>query len=168
MLKTIRLQFHPLDSTHIKQLLPIYNDALTMKYIPNNPARWTKEELEQKFRNNYKDIQNGHGIFVVIEKKTGAFMGQAGIYNSFDNYKELEIGYILSSNFWNQEYGTEIAKGLIHYCFTNLKAHKVITRMYSTHLSSIRISEKSGMNFVEKTALADSLYRSTYSIITPT
>ncbi|MBW3520376.1 GNAT family N-acetyltransferase [Flavobacterium sp. NKUCC04_CG] len=165
MLETLRLHFSPLDSSHLEKLLPIYNDALTMKYIPNNPSSWTEVELRQKFCNNFKDIQNGIGVFAVTEKTTGFFIGQAGIYNSFDDFKELEIGYILSSNYWHQGYGTEIAKGLIHHCFTNLKAHKVITRMYSTHLSSIRISEKSGMNFVEKTALDDSLYRSTYSIL---
>ncbi len=168
LFETVQLEFQPLDEKAIGELLQIYNDPLTMKYIPNNPPSWTKEQLDQNFSLQLKNYPLGIGIYAVYEKRSGAFVGQAGIYDSFNKTERLEIGYILSSAFWNQGYGTEICTGLLSYCFKRLKAKTVVARMYSNNIGSVRVAEKSGMSFLESTALTNGLHRSTYIIEHPT
>lgn len=168
LFETVQLEFKPLDEKALGELLQIYNDPITMKYIPNNPASWNKEQLDQKLSIQLKDYSSGIGIYAVYEKRSGAFIGQAGIYDSFNNRERLEIGYILSSAFWNQGYGTEICIGLLNYCFKTLETKTVVARMYSNNIGSVRVAEKSGMIFLESTALANGLYRSTYIMEYPT
>lgn len=167
LFETKRLQFNSLDEPSISALLQIYNDPLTMKYIPNNQPSWEKEQLDQKLSLHINNYPLGIGIYAVFEKRSGAFIGQAGVYDSFNNTKRLEIGYILSREFWNQGYGTEICKGLLNYCFKTLQAQTVITRMYTNNIASVRVSEKAGMTFLESTVLPSGLYRSTYIMERP-
>lgn len=162
LFETVHLEFQPFDEKGIGELLQIYNDTLSMKYIPNNPLSWNREQLDQKISLEIKNYSLGIGVYAVYEKLSGAFVGQAGIYNSFNNTERLEIGYILSSAFWNQGYGTEICTGLLNYCFKTLETKTVVARMYSNNIGSVRVAEKSGMTFLESTALANGLYRSTY------
>ncbi|WP_430615543.1 GNAT family N-acetyltransferase [Flavobacterium sp. JP2137] len=164
ILETERLQFVAMNAIYIPSLLNMYNDAQTMKYIPNNLVRWTEADLMEKWAAHVKNNGTGMGIYALIQRETGDFIGQAGVYNSFDNPKDLEIGYILGSRFWNEGYGTEICRGLINYCFCQLDAQHVSSRMYAHNIGSVRVSEKSSMQLVEKTKMDDERYRLTYRI----
>lgn len=125
-----------------------------MKYISNGKYDWTLEELKGKYEKvNTDGYSQGYGIFAVVAD--GKIIGEAGLFNSFENKKILELGYIIDEKYWNKGYGTEICSGLLNYGFNVLGVEKVVARMYPENTGSIRICEK--LKF-RKVDLSDVVY----------
>lgn len=61
-----------------------------------------------------------------------------------------EIGYRLREQYWRQGYGTEIATGLIDYCFKELNFTLLTADVNIENIPSVKILEKFG-SFTMKT-----------------
>jgi ribosomal-protein-alanine N-acetyltransferase len=131
-------------------LLEIYRDDQNMKFIPNSNFNWTRERLKDKYQKINQDYKNGFGIFAVQIKDNGKIIGEAGLFNSFQDSTHLELGYILNKRFWRKGYGSEIAISLIDYGFITLNLDKITARMFKQNLASIRLSEKCGMKLIQQ------------------
>ena len=143
---TKNLLIREIMPSDINVLLSVYYKEENMKYISNGKYDWTLEELKGKYEKvNTDGYPQGYGIFAVVAD--GEIIGEAGLFNSFENKKILELGYILDNKYWNRGYGTEICGGLLNYGFNVLGAEKVIARMYPENTGSIRICEK--LDFVK-------------------
>jgi len=140
-------------------MLKFHNEPATMKFISDGKSVWTQDELNVKLNQNEKLYPSGFGIYCIINKKTKEVMGEASVFNSFDNFKHPEIGYIISERFWNQGYGTEVVNGLIHFCKDRLNSERIIARMYSENKFSIRICHNVGMKLIENKELEDGRVR---------
>ena len=53
-----------------------------------------------------------------------------------------EIGYRLREQYWRKGYGTEIAAGLIDYCFNELKFSMLTADVNTENVPSVKILEK--------------------------
>ena len=137
-----------LKETDFSELLRIYNKKENMKFISSGKYEWSEEEIKEKFESQMKNYNSGYGIFGVKLKSTMQLIGEAGLFNSFNDQEILELGYIIDVNFWKKGYGTEICNGLINYAFTCLKVKKVKARMYSSNKGSIKLSKKCGMSLI--------------------
>ncbi len=143
---TKNLLIREIIPSDINVLLSVYSKEENMKHISNGKYDWTIEELKDKYEKvNTDGYPQGYGIFAVVAD--GEIIGEAGLFNSFENEKILELGYILDNKYWNRGYGTEICSGLIDYGFNALVVDKIIARMYPENIGSIRICEK--LNFVK-------------------
>lgn len=143
--ETDRLLVRRINPVDIKALLEIYNNAENMRYISSGKSQWTHAELTEKYGQNNKDNQRGIGIFALVLKSKQTVIGEAGLFNSFNNPKKLELGYIIDSTYWNKGLGQEICKGLINYAFFTLRINTLIARMYTENNASINLAEKCGM-----------------------
>ena len=82
----------------------------------------------------------------VILKQDNRLIGKSG-------YKEgnlkpdgsVEIYYSIHPAYWNQEYGTETARGLIRFGFETIKLHRIYAGATVDNVASWRIMEKVGM-----------------------
>lgn len=147
--KTARLNIRDVEESDFNNLLRIYNRKENMQYVSDGNYRWAKEELVAKYRKFSQHIKDGYGIFAVESKDTNQIIGEAGLFNSFDDLSVLELGYIIDFAFWQQGYGTEICQGLIDYAFSTLKTERLIARMYAANQASVLVSEKCGMKRVK-------------------
>jgi len=120
-----------------------------MKYISSGKYDWTMEELKSKYEKINTDYPSGFGIFAVQLTDQPIVIGEAGLFNSFDNPAMLELGYILDQHHWHKGYGKEICNGLIRYCKEQLQTEKVIARMYAENIASVKLSEATGMTRTE-------------------
>ena len=148
-IETKRLILHEIELNDIEQLFSIYNKYENMKFVSNGKSEWTKSEIIEKHYKANENYINGIGILAVEVKGEKTIIGEAGLFNSFNNFSELEIGYIIDSEYWNKGYGKEICLGLINYAKDNLKAKSIIARMYANNVYSIKLSEKCGMKRIE-------------------
>ncbi|WP_052342893.1 GNAT family N-acetyltransferase [Saccharicrinis fermentans] len=139
-----------LEQTDLRVLLEIYNNARNMQFVSKGKHHWTMEELCGKVEAVNKYGKFGMGIFIVEEKSTGNIIGEAGLFNSFQDCKKLELGYILDFVYWGKGYGKEICSGLLKYGFEVLKTETLIARMYAKNIASVRLSEKCGMKRTEE------------------
>ncbi len=149
-IETKRLLIREILPGDIECLLEIYQDFQNMKFIPNSNFIWTREKLIEKYHKINRDYKNGFGIFAAQFKDNGKIIGEAGLFNSFQDLKHLELGYILDKRFWRKGYGSEICTSLIDYGFKTLNVDKITARMFKQNLASIRLSEKCGMKLIQQ------------------
>ncbi len=89
-------------------------------------------------------------MFMPIHKTLHTLLGAGGYKGGPDAKGVVEIGYEIASDFQNQGYATEYAKGLIQHAFDHpaiktVKAHTLAEPNYST-----RVLKNCGMEFVEE------------------
>jgi ribosomal-protein-alanine N-acetyltransferase len=91
-----------------------------------------------------KDISIIWGIELKEEKKLiGIFdLRTAQIINGC-----VEIGYVISSTYWNKGYISEAIKVIIKFCFEELKLNRVEAHCDEENLGSARVMEKAGMKY---------------------
>jgi len=144
--QTNRLIIRDIHTEDLDFLLEIYSRKENMKYISDGRYKWTKEQLAEKYAKCNKNYESGIGVFAVCLIDSNTVIGEAGLFDSFDDTDKLESGYILDAVYWRQGFGKEICNGLIQYCFNNLRISTVISRMYAENEGSVILSERCGMN----------------------
>jgi RimJ/RimL family protein N-acetyltransferase len=89
----------------------------------------------------------GLGFFCAFEKKSGNFIGQAGLFHLSFNTKQsnIELGYRLHKKYWGRGYATELAIALIEWGLNTVKLAKIIAGVHPGNKRSQRVLEKAGM-----------------------
>jgi len=91
----------------------------------------------------------------LAELKTGcnvALIGYCGFFHQLvDGKDEIEIGYRLHPDYWNQGLATEAAIAVRDHAFGDLKLPRVISLIHPDNAASRRVAEKIGMQFKRKT-----------------
>ncbi|MCK3685411.1 GNAT family N-acetyltransferase [Maribellus sp. YY47] len=149
-IETERLLIREMIASDLEHLLKIYGTPVNMKFIPNSNCDWSLDKLREKYEKANCNYSLGFGIFTVVDKQTKAIIGEAGLFNSFQDLKHLELGYILDKKFWGLGYGTEVCNALINYGFEKLKLEKLTARMIAANTASARLAEKCGMKLIDK------------------
>ena len=150
VLETKRLVLKPMALSHLDDLVSLRSDPEVMKYVGNGLTQTKDQVLE--FINLGVDYYAQYGLdfFSVFEKKTGAFVGQAGLFHlGFDiNQPDIELAYRLHQKYWNKGYATELAQALIRWGFEHLSLPKIVAMMFPENEHSRRVLEKSGMSYL--------------------
>ncbi len=150
LIKTQRLHLKTIDEKDIPFLLKIYNNEENMRFISSGKFDWTHTELYKKYSEINKDYRLGIGIYCLQRIDDGKIIGEAGLFNSFNDLTKLELGYIIDSEFWNQGFGKEVCLGLINYAFNKLGTSALIARMYANNISSVKLSESCNMKKINE------------------
>lgn len=90
--------------------------------------------------------------FAVTMRSNGTLLGYCGFFHQqVDDVKEIEIGYRLHPDYWNQGIATEAAKAVRDHAFRNLKLPRVISLIHPENVASRRVAEKMGMTIEKET-----------------
>jgi RimJ/RimL family protein N-acetyltransferase len=151
--ETERLILRELLLSDLEGMFELDSDPEVHKYLGNKIVSDKKqsEEVIKGVRQQY--IDNGIGRWAIIDKKTNAFIGWAGLKlvtestNGRKNYYDL--GYRLIRKYWRQGIATETALIALNYAFTELKINEVYAAASCDNLASNKILQKIGMRFVE-------------------
>ncbi len=150
VIETERLLIRHIAPDDLEQLLRIYNKPENMRFVSNGKSDWTIGELREKYERTNKHYVSGFGIYAVEHKQNNMIIGEAGLFNSFEDLLKLELGYIIDSSFWNKGFGKEACRGLIDYGLNKLNVNSLISRMYSENISSVELSKKCGMKQIDQ------------------
>ena len=116
--------------------------------LPNSMARAT-HWIERQLMRYEKQL---YGLQVLIEKSTGAFIGQCGlITQEVDGYKEVEVGYHIFKSFRGHGFAPEAAKLFIQYAFDHDQADSIISIIDVRNTNSQRVAEKNGLQREQRT-----------------
>lgn len=150
ILETKRLYLRELTKNDYKDLSEILQDKEVM-YAYEHP--FTDEEVEKWFKKqlgNYEEY--GFGLWAVILKENGVFIGQAGItMQCCDKENLLEIGYLFKKIYWHKGYATEAAIACKNYAFEKLKASSVYSIIRDNNIASQNVAIRNGMSLVRHT-----------------
>ena len=100
--------------------------------------------------------RHGVGLLSVIRKEDQQLLGRVGyllwdterwvnaMHRELDGDLELEIGWTIIREFWNQGYATEAALACRDHAFGELGRDRVISLIAKENIASIRVAEKIG------------------------
>lgn len=90
---------------------------------------------------------DGIGLWGVISKDSGDFIGQVGLTLQNTDREEglLEIGYLLKRRFWHCGYATETALARKDYAFNTLKYNRVVSIIRDNNYPSQNVAKRVGM-----------------------
>lgn len=137
------------DFEHCAEL---WADENVVRFISGKPS--TREEAWSRFiryAGHWEVL--GYGYWIVEERASGRFLGEAG----FANYQRAmtptlgdrpEAGWVFSSEAHGQGYATEAVHGMLKWADTNLTSETTVCIIAPEHIASIRVAHKVGFRKV--------------------
>lgn len=134
-----------------------YPDSL--KYIFSQEQLKVEDPIERCrtwFNKVFHRYENGlGGMNALIEKQTGAFVGQCGLLiQTIDDIEELEIGYSLMPSFRGKGFASEAAIKCKEFAFANDYATSLISVIVPENSASIKVALNNGMK-LDKTTISN-------------
>ena len=142
-IETARLVLRPLTPEDEATLATVLSDAETMRWYPRP---FTGDEVREWIERQLGRYSSGTGLLGLVEKQTGRLIGDCGpVWQEVEGRTELEIGYHVSRERWNQGFATEAARVVIDYAFENFGVERVVSMIRPENLASRRVAEKNGL-----------------------
>jgi RimJ/RimL family protein N-acetyltransferase len=146
VLETNRLVLRHLVMDDLDDLFALYSDPKVRRYIPEGTLSYqeTKDELEW-FLNGHPE-QPQLGLWATIHKETHRFIGRCGLLPwTIDQRPEIEVAYMLATEYWGQGLGTEAAQAILDYGFEELGLSRLICLIDPENVASIKVARNIGM-----------------------
>jgi RimJ/RimL family protein N-acetyltransferase len=147
-LDTERLCLRPFTAADHDAIHAVYADPEVMRWVGHGAHRTPAETA--RARRGYADAlaARGYGFVAVVERSSGAVVGDAGLHPLAGRGPDVELGYTLARAAWGRGYGTEAAGALRDHAFAVLGVPRVTAQVEPANLASRRVLEKVGMTVV--------------------
>lgn len=148
-LETQRLILREYTLDDFDALYEIMSDAETMQHYPApfdqaRTRRWIEWNLE-----NYQKY--GWGLWAVVLKETGEFIGDCGItLQNIDGQLLPEIGYHIHKKYWRRGFAKEAARAVRDWVFENTNYDTIYSYMKYTNVASYSTALANGMKKVKE------------------
>lgn len=144
MIETKRLFLRELTLNDFADLFEILSDKETMQHYPKP---FTKERVKNWITWNLDNYQKyGFGLWAVVLKETGEFIGDCGItLQNIDGLIVPELGYHINKKHWRKGYATEVANEVRDWLFHHTDYDTVYSYMKSTNVGSYSVAIATGM-----------------------
>jgi len=144
-IETRRLNFRKFTPSDVVNLQKIFADPVAMKFYPSTKSE--AETLEWIDWNIQSYQENGFGLWALIDKGSGEFVGQAGLIlqQNVDGADETEIAYLLERKYWGNGFATEAASSCRDLAFSRFDCERVISLIDPKNFPSIRVAGRIGM-----------------------
>jgi len=144
--ETERLIFRQWQESDIAPFAEMNSDLEVMKYFPKTLSFEETLEMYDRCKGN----KNGFGLYPLIEKISGKFIGFVGL--NIPSYMPdcVEIGWRLRKEFWGKGYATEAAKKWLEIGFGEYGLDEIISFTAKQNIKSQEVMKRIGMNRDEK------------------
>lgn len=148
VLETERLVLRKMTQADYSDLCEILQDAETMyAYEHAFSDEEVRQWLDRQLRRYHDD---GFGLWAMIEKSSGEFVGQCGLtIQDCAGERVVEIGYLLKRRFWHLGFATEAAIGCKRYAFDILRLPAVYSIIRDNNVPSQQVALRNGMHQVK-------------------
>ena len=151
--ETKRLIFRQITVDDAEDLHRIYNDPKTMKFMGrmSDSLEFEREQIQKHIENYYKKY--GFGLWATILKENNQLIGRCGLlYQEIEGAKDLEIAYLLDSDYWGKGLATEAAAMLVELGFERFGFNRIVAFINPQNTASIRVAEKVGLKYEREIA----------------
>ena len=146
---TKRFLIRPMREEDTADLFEIYRDADALRYlhreVPTSveeATAWVRAKMERHER-------DGLSLWSVIERRSGAVVGDGGLQYERDDSEDVGLGGRLNRRHWHQGYATEVGAALLVAGFDAGLA-RIIAVTRPENQPAIAVCERLGMAFVER------------------
>ncbi len=149
VIETERLLLREFTHEDFPALFEIFSDPETMRHYPKPfDENRTKDWIEWNLQ-NYKD--NGFGLWAVVLKKTGDFIGDCGLtIQNIDGDLLPEIGYHINKKYWRRGFGSEAARAVRDWAFEHTEYDCLYSYMKYTNIGSYSTAIANGMKKIKE------------------
>lgn len=151
-METHRTKLRRLLPSDFEKIRELESNSEIMRFIPARVPQ-TEQQTRERLQSQIEKQASlePFGIWVAEEKTSGAFVGW---FMLMPKDKKLELGFMLVQSQWGKGFATEIGKELARFA-----KEKGISELYAAtdlnNPSSIRVLERIGFRFSEKTKAPD-------------
>jgi len=136
-----------LDESDIPVWEDFFIDNPNLDYLGLNqelaPRAQSSDWIERQLA-RYENYRFGHQA--LIEKSSGAFIGQAGLLTQeIAGTTEIEIGYHILPDYWGKGFATEAAIAFRKYAFENAVSSSLVSVIDIRNKASQNVAQKIGM-----------------------
>lgn len=143
--KTQRLILKELSEDDFEDIYEFKSDPQVVKYLT-----WGPNSREQTLHSLSKQIafQNEENrqiyVLAVEMNSTKKVIGNALLMARDHDFKTVEVGYFINSNYWKQGYGIEIVNGLLYLGFNIFDVHRIYAVCDVENAGSVKLLIKIG------------------------
>lgn len=87
--------------------------------------------------------ERGFGVYAVIERASGAFLGHAGL-EPLEDSDEIQLSYYLGQPAWGKGFATEAGEAVLKHGFEDLGLEHIVAVVRPHNLGSRRVLSKLG------------------------
>jgi ribosomal-protein-alanine N-acetyltransferase len=144
-LTTDRLGLRRFRTTDLSWLSSLYADPDVTRYLggPKTEAQ-VKEILAARIL-DYYEAHPGLGIWMTIERATGAPVG-FHLINNIQGESIIQVGFGLTKSAWGRGFATEMAAALLRYAFMDLELESIAGMASLANVASQRVLQKIGLH----------------------
>lgn len=148
LIESDNLIIRPLTENDAEDIFEIKSDPEVMKYM-DNPLHTTIEDSIKYIAQRGDDfIRVG-----VYHKASQKIVGRIDMFSIYKKHAYAYIGYELNRNFWKKGIMSEAISLFLHYCFRELKLHRIKAQIHEDNLTSQKLLEK--LNFKKEAVLRE-------------
>ena len=145
VLETDRLVLREMTQKDFPALCRMLQDQTVMyayehAFTEEEAWSWLRRQQERYHR-------DGFGLWAMLEKETGAMVGQCGLtWQQLGDGKQVpEVGYLLEKAAWHKGYATEAARACRDYALDTLGFEEVYSIIRDSNIPSQMVARRSGM-----------------------
>jgi ribosomal-protein-alanine N-acetyltransferase len=153
--ETTRLRFRLLQPEDFDTWLHFFREPEAVQHwnVENPvPEELCRQWFEKAF---FRYANNLGGMNVLVDKVSGAFVGQCGLLmQTVDGAEELEIGYSIMPTFWRSGFASEAARACRDYTFKMGLRDNLISIIHVDNIKSQAVAVNNGMQRGVRTVYA--------------
>ena len=144
-LTTARLHLRPFTLADQPAIHAVYADPEVMRYVGHGAHRSTAETASAL--RTYGDVlhRRGYSFLAVVERDSGALIGDGGLHPLGGVGPDVELGYTLARRAWGKGYATELGLALVEYAFGVIDVPRVVAQVEPENTASRNVLTKLGM-----------------------
>jgi len=165
ILESPRLWLRELTLDDLDFVAEMLADPDVMRFYPKRLDRTESRVWIERQRQRYRD--DGHSLWLVVERATGRPLGQVGLIRQVvRGVPESEIGYLIHRPYWRRGFATEAALGVRQHAFETLGRRRVISLIRPENTPSQGVARKLGMQ-AEGEVLCQGLTHVVFAVVAP-
>lgn len=121
--------------------LNLFKDNQVTQYLPNtSPERYV--EMFNELLENYE--KKNLSRWAIFDTTNNNFIGMCVARIFIHNVNQIEIGYVLSREYWGKGIATEVCKAITEYSFANTNTKEVVAITDLNNTGSQNVLQKAG------------------------
>ena len=141
---TTRIVARELLETDIDFVAAMLADPEVMRHYPSVYSR--EQAVAWIARQRLRYERDGHGLWLVCDRRTGAPLGQIGLcLQEVNGVMEPEVGYLLARSQWGRGFATEAAIATRDWSFARYPGRRTVSLIRELNAPSRAVAGRIGM-----------------------
>ena len=143
-LETKRLYLRKFEDEDIDFVYSHFSNPNISEYLYDNDPPKSADEAKEILEWCMDFDSENHIRWCIVRKEDLIQIGTCGFHGHDQKNNAVEIGYDLSSAYWNQGYMSEALRAMLAFGFSHLGLNRTYAYVYVSNVRSNRLLEKLG------------------------